>query len=156
MINITDDAEVLSKSGAIPADREQLIVSDQIHLKSRDSNTVLPGPLVSDQPHPVDSETDEEEDGDFAPMPHYLHDIDYEDDDDPNFMNEYVLDIYDYMRTLERESCLSVDFLSKQSEITDRMRSVLVDWLVLANYEYRMTQDTLFLTVAIIDRYLQV
>lgn len=175
MIIISDDDQFLPQSEEILADRE-LIASDQLLLKSQDSNTILPDLFVSDQLLPntagadrifpshekfidhesIDSEADDDEDDDFAPTPRYLHDIDYEDDDDPSFLNEYVLDIYDYMRTLEQENFLNKNFLSKQSEITDRMRSVLVDWLVLANYEYRMTQETLFLTVAIIDRYLQV
>lgn len=156
VIIISDDDQVLPKSEGILANHKQLIVSDHLLPKIAGDDRIFPNHERLTDHESIDSETDDDEDDDFAPVPRYLHDIDYEDDNDPSFLNEYVLDIYDYMRTLERENSLSNDFLSNQSQVTDRMRAVLVDWLVLANHEYKMTQETLFLTVAIIDRYLQV
>jgi hypothetical protein len=41
-------------------------------------------------------------------------------------------------------------------EVTGRMRSVLVDWLVEVHQQFHLLAETLYLTVAIIDRYLQV
>jgi hypothetical protein len=40
--------------------------------------------------------------------------------------------------------------------VTGRMRSVLVDWLVDVHQQFHLLAETLYLTVAIIDRYLQV
>jgi hypothetical protein len=36
------------------------------------------------------------------------------------------------------------------------MRGVLVDWLVEVHEQFHLVAETLYLTVAIIDRYLQV
>jgi len=36
------------------------------------------------------------------------------------------------------------------------MRAILVDWLVQVQMKFSLQQETLYMTVAIIDRYLQV
>lgn len=40
--------------------------------------------------------------------------------------------------------------------ITPRMRTILVDWLVQVHLRFHLLQETLYLTIAIIDRFLQV
>jgi len=47
------------------------------------------------------------------------------------------------------------DFLAGQ-DITPKMRATLVDWLVDVQEQYKLLQETLFLTVSLTDRYLQV
>lgn len=46
--------------------------------------------------------------------------------------------------------------LRLQPEITGKMRSVLVDWIVQVHLRFHLLQETLYLTVSILDRYLQV
>ncbi|KAK7116742.1 hypothetical protein V1264_002371 [Littorina saxatilis] len=41
------------------------------------------------------------------------------------------------------------------ADITGKMRSILVDWLCQVHHRFHLLQETLYLTVAIIDRYLQ-
>lgn len=41
-----------------------------------------------------------------------------------------------------------------QDDITERMRSILVDWLVDVHLKFKLLPNTLFLTVNVIDRYL--
>lgn len=41
-------------------------------------------------------------------------------------------------------------------EITDGMRALLIDWLVQVHSRFQLLQETLYLTVAILDRFLQV
>jgi hypothetical protein len=41
-------------------------------------------------------------------------------------------------------------------EVTSKMRGVLIDWLVEVHEQFHLLAETLYLTVAIIDRYLQV
>jgi cyclin-A len=43
---------------------------------------------------------------------------------------------------------------SVQTDVNPAMRAILVDWLVEVAQEYRLTSDTLFLSVAYIDRFL--
>lgn len=44
--------------------------------------------------------------------------------------------------------------MRKQPDITDNMRSILVDWLVEVAEEYKLHTETLYLAVNYIDRFL--
>ena len=55
-------------------------------------------------------------------------------------------------RQLERTQNVEADYLSGQSEILPKMRSVLVDWLIGVHLQFHLLQETLYTTVAIIDR----
>lgn len=41
-------------------------------------------------------------------------------------------------------------------EINERMRALLVDWLIQVHLRFQLLQETLYMTVAILDRFLQV
>lgn len=41
-----------------------------------------------------------------------------------------------------------------QTDISENMREILVDWLVEVAEEYRLVSDTLYLAVAYVDRFL--
>lgn len=41
-------------------------------------------------------------------------------------------------------------------EVTGNMRAILIDWLVQVNLKFRLLQETMYMTVGIIDRFLQV
>jgi cyclin B len=43
--------------------------------------------------------------------------------------------------------------MKKQKEINDQMRSILVDWIIDVHHKFGFTDETLFMTVSIIDRY---
>ena len=45
-------------------------------------------------------------------------------------------------------------YMKKQPDITASMRSILVDWLVEVSEEYRLHNETLYLAVSYIDRFL--
>ena len=45
--------------------------------------------------------------------------------------------------------------MDKQKEINSKMRAILIDWLVDVHLKFKMVPETLFLTVYIIDKYLQ-
>ena len=42
-----------------------------------------------------------------------------------------------------------------QSEITEEMRGVLLGWLVEVHLKFKLLQETLFITINLIDRYLE-
>ncbi|XP_005090733.1 G2/mitotic-specific cyclin-B isoform X2 [Aplysia californica] len=85
----------------------------------------------------------------------HIEDIDAEDAGNPQLVSLYVNPIYSYMRQLERKYCIRVKFL-EGSELTGKMRAILIDWLCQVHNRFHLLQETLYLTVAIIDRYLQV
>ncbi|KAJ3704543.1 hypothetical protein LUZ61_008248 [Rhynchospora tenuis] len=67
----------------------------------------------------------------------------------------YASDIYNNFRANELIRRPSSDFMEKlQSDITQNMRAILIDWLVEVCDEYCLVPDTLYLTVYLIDRFL--
>lgn len=84
-----------------------------------------------------------------------FEDIDEQDKKNPILVSIYTNDIHNYLRELEGKFPIKSGYLMGQ-ELTPRMRSVLIDWLVKVHQQFRLMQETLYLTVAIIDRFLQV
>lgn len=41
-------------------------------------------------------------------------------------------------------------------EVTGNMRAILIDWLVQVQIKFRLLQETMYMTVSIIDRFMQV
>ncbi|KFK44638.1 hypothetical protein AALP_AA1G284800 [Arabis alpina] len=78
---------------------------------------------------------------------------------DPQMCEPYATDICSYLREMEgklKQRPLP-DYIEKvQNDLTPNMRGVLVDWLVEVAEEYKLVSDTLYLTVAYIDRFLSV
>ncbi|XP_071553741.1 G2/mitotic-specific cyclin-B isoform X2 [Temnothorax nylanderi] len=83
-----------------------------------------------------------------------FEDIDEQDKNNPILVSLYTNDIHDYLRTLEKKFPIKKGFLAGQ-EVTPKMRCVLVDWLVEVHQQFRLMQETLYLTIAVIDRFLQ-
>jgi len=85
-----------------------------------------------------------------------IEDIDADDAGNPQLVVEYVNDIYSYLRHLESVQNVKADYLAGQTELLPKMRAVLIDWLVGVHLQFHLLQETLYTTVAILDRFLQV
>ena len=86
-----------------------------------------------------------------------VEDIDREDEDDPQLVVDYINEIYEYMRMMERKQCIKRDYLEgRVGAVLPKMRTVLVEWMVEVHLQFALLQETLYLSVAIVDRYLQV
>ena len=83
-----------------------------------------------------------------------VSDVDAEDGADPNLCSEYVKDIYAYLRQLEEEQAVKPKYLMGH-EVTGNMRAILIDWLVQVQIKFRLLQETMYMTVSIIDRFMQ-
>uniref|UniRef100_A0A8C3PFI3 Cyclin B1 n=1 Tax=Chrysemys picta bellii TaxID=8478 RepID=A0A8C3PFI3_CHRPI len=84
-----------------------------------------------------------------------VKDVDVDDGADPNLCSEYVKDIYGYLRDLEKQQDVRPKYLAGQ-EVTGNMRAILIDWLVQVQVKFRLLPETMYMTAAIIDRFLQV
>ena len=84
-----------------------------------------------------------------------IEDINKDDIGDPQLAVDYVQDIYKYLRFLEREQSVIPEYLSGQTVILPKMRAVLVDWIVGVHLQFRLLPETLYTSVAILDRFLQ-
>lgn len=69
---------------------------------------------------------------------------------------DYKDDIYRYLKKMEKNYQPSAYYMRRQPEITHSMRTILVDWLVEVGEEYNLSNDTLFMGVSLIDRFLSV
>ena len=56
----------------------------------------------------------------------------------------------------ERSTLASGSYIKKQTDITESMRAILVDWLIDVHQKFKLLSETLFLAVNIIDRFLSI
>jgi len=88
-------------------------------------------------------------------FPEGVLDIDAQDKENPQLCAEYAPAMYAYLRTIEEGLVIKKDFL-KGCSVNGKMRGVLIDWLVEVHTQFKLLQETLYMTVYIIDKYLQV
>ncbi|BBH09881.1 Cyclin B2, partial [Prunus dulcis] len=82
-------------------------------------------------------------------------DIDSCGSKDPLNVVEYIDDIYAHYRKTEKSSCISPIYMAHQPDINEKMRAILIDWLIEVHYKFELMDETLFLTVNLIDRFLE-
>ena len=81
--------------------------------------------------------------------------------DNPQLVAVYVKDVYVYLRHLEEIYPVRQNYMTPSTanaakpEISPRMRTILIDWLIQVHNRFGLLQETLFLTIGILDRYLQ-
>merc|ERR1712142_494371 len=90
---------------------------------------------------------------DVVVLPPGVKDIDVDDSDNPQLCSEYALETYAYLKQLEARGAVPSNYLTG-CPTNDKMRSVLIDWLVEVQIQFKLLQETLFLTVNTIDRFM--
>ncbi|XP_059646030.1 G2/mitotic-specific cyclin S13-7-like [Cornus florida] len=89
------------------------------------------------------------------PREEQILDIDAVDVNNELAVVEYVEDIYKFYKLVENESRVH-DYMDSQPEINERMRAILVDWLIEVHNKFELMPETLYLTINIVDRYLSI
>jgi len=56
---------------------------------------------------------------------------------------------------VEKTRKIDFSYMSRQVEINDKMRGILVDWLIEVHSKFKLQYETLFITISIIDKYLE-
>lgn len=69
-------------------------------------------------------------------------------------VTEYAEEIHQYLREAEIRYRPKAHYMRKQPDITEGMRTILVDWLVEVGEEYKLRAETLYLAVNFLDRFL--
>eukprot|EP00445_Apocalathium_hangoei_P046807 CAMPEP_0203999394 /NCGR_PEP_ID=MMETSP0360-20130528/14565_1 /ASSEMBLY_ACC=CAM_ASM_000342 /TAXON_ID=268821 /ORGANISM="Scrippsiella Hangoei, Strain SHTV-5" /LENGTH=242 /DNA_ID=CAMNT_0050940519 /DNA_START=63 /DNA_END=788 /DNA_ORIENTATION=+ len=67
---------------------------------------------------------------------------------------EYVPDMLGQLFSNQFAHMADPEYMQTQVDLNNRMRAVLVDWLIEVHADYKMKLETLFLAVSLIDRYL--
>ncbi|KAK9062078.1 hypothetical protein SSX86_019263 [Deinandra increscens subsp. villosa] len=81
-------------------------------------------------------------------------DIDVCDEGNHLAVVEYVQDLYANYRRMENFSLVSSDYMTQQCDLNEKMRAILIDWLIEVHHKFDLQPETLFLTVNLIDRFL--
>ena len=55
---------------------------------------------------------------------------------------------------VQNSSCVPPNYMNKQIDINEKMRAILIDWLIEVHDKFDLMGETLFLTVNLIDRFL--
>lgn len=74
---------------------------------------------------------------------------------DPLLLSYYSRDIFNYLHDIESKSSVKSGYLRFQHDINEKMRTILIDWLIDVHYKFKLVPETLFLTIDILDRYLE-
>lgn len=72
----------------------------------------------------------------------------------PQTVPEYLNDILTFYLETDRASKILYGYMDSQSEINMKMRGILIDWLVDVHLKFKLTPETLYITVNLIDKYL--
>ncbi len=73
----------------------------------------------------------------------------------PEHLGEYADDVLDHMHKTESLFLPKYGYMRSQKDVNEKMRAILVDWLIEVHYKFKLLPETLYITVNIIDRYLE-
>jgi hypothetical protein len=69
--------------------------------------------------------------------------------------HDYLTDIYINLQK-EEKVFIYKDFIKYQTDINDKMRAFVVDWLIDIHFRFKLRHETLFIAINIMDNYLAV
>ena len=73
----------------------------------------------------------------------------------PQMVDDYFDEIYNYLKSIENSDLPKENYMKTiQKDINEKMRKILLDWLIDVHAKFKLSTETLFLTINIIDRYL--
>jgi len=73
---------------------------------------------------------------------------------DPQYVSDYMNDIMHCYRQSEGRGLPQHGYLSAHNDINEKMREILVDWLVEVHMKFNLQSAVLYTTVQLIDRFL--
>jgi G2/mitotic-specific cyclin-B, other len=100
-------------------------------------------------------QSDEEDYNNRPYMNREVDDIDARDAENALLCSSYVGAMYENFWEIEQEFRVNSKYMANQPFINEKMRCVLVDWLVEVHLKFKMVPETLYLTINLIDRYLE-
>ena len=74
---------------------------------------------------------------------------------DPLNVPAYIDQIISFVLSQEELTLIKQNYFLFQTEIKEKMRAILVDWLVDVHAKFKMVPETLYLSVNLLDRYLE-
>jgi len=79
----------------------------------------------------------------------------YPINENPQIPKEYMDEIYNHLKKIEFEDLPLKNYMNiTQTDINEKMRLILLDWLVEVHIKFNLLTETLFITINLIDKYL--
>ena len=70
-------------------------------------------------------------------------------------MAEYAEEIYHYLQKIELDHIAKPAYIKAQPELNEKMRIVLVDWMIEIHQKFKLRSETLYVAVNLLDRFLE-
>lgn len=84
-----------------------------------------------------------------------LRKVDLETLEIPEEVGEYADHVVDHMFNTETTYLPSYGYMKSQLDVNEKMRAILIDWLIEVHFKFKLLPETLFISVNLIDRYLE-
>ncbi len=84
-----------------------------------------------------------------------LEEVDFQDLSDPHKCAVYANEIHSNMKSEEMKYIVWQNYMEQQKDVNEKMWAILIDWLVEVHLKFKLVPETLYLTVNLIDRYLE-
>ena len=72
----------------------------------------------------------------------------------PQLVKIYFNEIFNFLESTEENFQIKSDYFLLHTEINHTSRAFLIDWLVTLHSKFRLLQETLYISVNLVDRYL--
>lgn len=72
----------------------------------------------------------------------------------PQSVAEYAPQIQKFLYQEEVKHLYTDTFLENQTEITEKMRAYLIDWICELHHKFKLWAETLYVCIGIIDKFL--
>ncbi|KAG8470887.1 hypothetical protein KFE25_009308 [Diacronema lutheri] len=80
--------------------------------------------------------------------------IDASDSTDAQCVVPYIKDIMRCMRETEGKYLAPPTYMAQQTDVNEKMRAILIDWLVEVHLKFKLVPETMYVTANLIDRFL--
>ncbi|EFC36215.1 B-like cyclin [Naegleria gruberi] len=80
--------------------------------------------------------------------------IDEKDCYDPQHCTEYIKDIVNHYKSIEKKYLPDSNYMGRQQDLQPQMRAILIDWLIDVHCKFLLVPETLYLTINLVDRFL--
>ncbi|KAI8549050.1 hypothetical protein RHMOL_Rhmol07G0321200 [Rhododendron molle] len=151
---LPEETKKLAPPVQVPIESEDVTIVDVDEYKAASDSPV---PMFVQHTEAMLDEIDRMDDDEMEDIPEKpVSDIDSADRKNPLAVVEYIDDLYAYYKRVESSSCVSPNYMAQQSDLNEKMRGILIDWLIEVHYKFELMDETLYLTVNLIDRFLAV
>ena len=73
----------------------------------------------------------------------------------PEQVSDYADQVVEHMQTVEDLYLPTYGYMKSQTDVNEKMRAILIDWLIEVHFKFKLLPETLFISVNLIDRFLE-